>query len=165
MGCVEIPLGDAKNRGLAAVIDRADADLVAGFNWRVYWLKASSTPYASAWHGEVMYFMHRLILGAPNHLEVDHINGNGLDNRRVNIRLATHQQNMGNRIADRRKKPKSCPYKGVYYKKERQYWIATIHTQGRTRYLGSHPTPEAAAAAYDIAATEIWGEFARLNLG
>jgi hypothetical protein len=101
-------------------------------------------------------------MDAPADLEVDHINHNGLDNRRSNLRLATPSQNNANQ-RPRQDARLTSKYKGVYYDKSRGRWAATIHVDGRTRGLGRYDTEDAAAAAYDHAAAEVWGEFALLN--
>jgi hypothetical protein len=102
--------------------------------------------------------MHKLIL--PGIRCVDHKNGNGLDNRRCNIReasLADNQHNM--RLSIRNK----SGYKGVCWDKYAKKWRAMIGVKGRLKNLGSFTTPQEAAAAYNNAATSLYGEFSRLN--
>jgi hypothetical protein len=106
-------------------------------------------------------FMHREIMNAPRGLLVDHRNGNKLDNRKTNLRLATHSQNMHNR---RKIKSKTASiYIGVYFDKRIVKWGAKIRHQGKRIYLGSFKTEIDAARAYDTAALKCHGEFARLN--
>lgn len=156
---IRIPLeGD-----LVVIIDDADEMLVAGFRWRPLRLKGGLI-YAHAWNGRQHYYMHRLISGCAAKERVDHDNRNGLDNRRRNLRIATASQNGANRMADRRRVGKTSRYKGVFWDKARNRWMATIHHQGRTRSLGRFTDEHEAAAAYDRAAAELWGRFARLNL-
>ena len=100
--------------------------------------------------------MHRVILNAPPGREVDHINRNGLDNRRSNLRLATHAQNEAN-------KPPRGEYKGAYWCKKSGRWRASIRVDGRLRHMGRFATREEAARVYDDAALEAFGEFAYLN--
>ncbi len=157
---IRISLGDT---GLEAIVDDADEALVAGFRWRALVLPGGLT-YAPAWNGYQHFYMHRLITGVAAGRRVDHENRNGLDNRRRNLRLATASQNGANRPPDRRAGGKTSHYKGVYWDKGRRRWMATIHYQGKTRSLGRWDTEDDAAAAYDRAATEVWGRFARLNL-
>ena len=101
--------------------------------------------------------MHRVLLPLPHGWTVDHRNGNGLDNRKDNLRPATVALNNQNQ------KPRntSSPYKGVA--KAQGKWRAAISVGGQFYYLGNHETQEAAARAYDAKAVELLGEYARLN--
>lgn len=92
---------------------------------------------------------------------VDHINGDSLDNRRSNLRVATATQNQGNRRKQRGKATSS--YKGVSFVKARGKWLACIGRRGVVKNLGRYSTEEAAARAYDVAALEYFGEYAHLN--
>ena len=102
--------------------------------------------------------LHRLLLSPPDGYEVDHINGNSLDNRRCNLRLCTRQQNNGNQ----RPRRHSSIYKGVYWNKEHQKWQAKITVNYRNIDLGRYKDEEAAAEAYAKAARRHFGEFACL---
>jgi hypothetical protein len=148
--------------GYSTLIDNDDEELVAGFRWRV--LQLPKLYYVHAWHGQLHIYMHRLIIGAPDRKHVDHVNGDGLDNRRLNLRIATPSQNHANRSADNRISGKTSRFKGVYFDRGREKWGATIHVNGKTQGLGRYDAEEAAAAAYDLAAVKAWGEFARTNL-
>src|SRR5688572_10640416 len=150
----EIPLRD----GFVALVDKADRELVAGFIWSL-----TGLGYVMAHRSKFSLYLHRLIIGAGLEDVVDHINGNPLDNRSCNLRLATRSQNSANRGADRRRLGTSSEYKGVSFHKDRQKWAAYIHFQGKTRALGRFSTEDDAARAYNKAALEVWGEFARLN--
>lgn len=152
---LKIPLPD----DYETLIDDADALLIAGFPWRVLF-KGRSSNYVHAWNGNQHVYMHRLIAGAGPKQLVDHWNSDGLDNRRNNLRTASPSQNLANQ---RPQRGRTSQYKGVYWDKARQRWTATIHINGKTRSLGRHKTEDAAARAYDHAATEAWGRFARLN--
>lgn len=103
--------------------------------------------------------MHRLILQAPKELQVDHIDGDKQNNQRSNLRLATGYDNQRNRP-----KPKAnkSGYKGVH-KIGHNKWRAQIRNGTRILSLGSYPSPEAAAIAYDKAAKKIHGAFALTN--
>lgn len=101
--------------------------------------------------------MHRFIIGAAPDVEVDHRNEDKLDNRRSNLREATHSGNAINRSATRAK----SGYRGV--SRDKKTWAASIQVERKTLYLGSFKRPEAAAVAYDAAARRHHGEFARLN--
>jgi hypothetical protein len=142
------------------LIDKADADLVAGFNWRRNPVKG----YIWAERGRFTLYMHRLIAGAGPGETVDHINRDPTDNRGANLRIATASQNGANRGPDRRKLGTTSRHKGVSWDKSRKKWGAYIHVDGKTRGLGRFDTEREAAVAYNKAALETWGEFARLNI-
>jgi hypothetical protein len=103
-------------------------------------------------------YLHRFILGITDpKIRVDHQDGDGLNCRRSNIRVSTPSLNTANAG----KRPGSNPYKGVLKRGSR--WIARIKVNYTSRHLGTFDTPEEAARAYDRAAVETFGEFARLN--
>lgn len=104
--------------------------------------------------------MHRLILGAQAGQRVDHINHNGLDNRRANLRFATPAQNAAN---SRPWRNNTSGYRGVSWRKDKNIWSAQIQVDGRLRHLGFFLDAWSAAQAYNEAAREAWGEFAVLN--
>ena len=104
--------------------------------------------------------LHRKILNAPPDLQVDHINRNILDNRKINLRLCTGTQNQGNRI---RRKNSSSIYKGVHFAQDRQKWRAGITKNGVCFKLGTFNAEVEAAIVYDDAAKLYFGEFALLN--
>ena len=105
--------------------------------------------------------MHRQILGAQKEQHVDHINGNRVDNRRSNLRFCTRTQNMWN--AGKHAKCTS-KFKGVYWLKATQKWRAKIKVGGKHLSLGCFTDEIEAARAYNAAAKEHFGEYARLNL-
>ena len=106
--------------------------------------------------------MHREVLRIPDHLLVDHINRNGLDNRKANLRPATAAQNTRNQ-AKRQDRNFSSKYKGVSRNGGKKLWQAVIHVNCMTMYLGSFHRETQAAKAYDRAARRYHGEFAVLN--
>lgn len=113
------------------------------------------------------FLMHRVIADRMGilHLrdlsmDVDHINHNSLDNRRENLRSATRTQNMAN-IALRR--GNRAGFKGVNFHKQTKKWHARISLDHKTLSLGVHVSPEDAARAYDVAARQLFGEYACLN--
>jgi HNH endonuclease/AP2 domain len=107
-----------------------------------------------------MVMMHRLIVGAEAGQEVDHANGDTLDNRRENLRICTGLENRRNK---KRYKTNTSGYKGVWKQSDCNRWRAYIGIRGKTRYIGLYATAEEAAGAYDAAALEEFGDFARLN--
>lgn len=104
---------------------------------------------------------HRLVLGVSDPKSViDHINGNGLDNRRENLRICTVSQNAMNRTRQRNNK---TGFKGVSYDRVRKKFKACIHLDGKTKHLGMFLDSKEAALAYDSAAVQFFGKFAVLN--
>jgi hypothetical protein len=151
---VRIPLRDGKY----AIVDRGDAELIAGFNWKML-----GNGYVMAHRAHFSIYLHRLIAGAGPDELVDHINRDPLDNRAVNLRIATSWQNSGNRGPDRRRLGTSSRHKGVSWSRHKNRWRAYIHIDGRTRCLGTFTDEDDAARAYNVAALAHWGSFARLN--
>lgn len=144
-----------------AIIDAQDMILVSGYIWWPY-TSANGGTYAytqDEWLGSTRtIYMHRLILGLTDpSLIGDHINGNTLDNRRCNLRVATHSQNTLN---SRRKRPKSG-YFGV--RKNGSKWQAFHYPDGKFKSLGQFADALAAAKCYDKAMMEVHGEFAIIN--
>jgi hypothetical protein len=152
---IALPVG---GNGEVAIIDRCDAELVAGFTWRLL-----SNGYVGTQRGQMYILIHRLIAGAGPDEFVDHINCDRLDNRAANLRIATKSENGANRGPDRRRLGTSSRHKGVFWDSARKRWAATIHINGKTRSLGRHLHEDDAARAYNSAALRQWGEFARLN--
>ena len=154
-------------RGKVALVDDEDYERLAAHKW---YARAKSR-YGLTYYAmrrccnpdihTTTVRMHRVIMDAPPGMQVDHINGNGLDNRRDNLRLATHSQNQANR---RYKAPgKSSQFLGVSWRKREKQWRAQIGINGKLRWLGRFDAEIDAALAYNEAALELHGEFASLN--
>lgn len=149
-----IPLSGKYGQGKFATVDDADYAKVEGYSWHVL-----SSGYAATSTNDKSITMHRLILEATPGQEVDHIDGNPLNNSRVNLRFATSsQQKMNTR---KQKRPTSSVFKGVSLKYNR--WQARIKIGDNYLSLGRYLTQREAAAAYNNAAVEHFGEFASLN--
>ncbi len=112
-------------------------------------------------HRAVMSFSKGRISGVPNGKFVDHINHNGLDNRRANLRIVTHKQNGWNRRKTARKS--TSRYKGVCWSKRERMWHVQIKKNGKQITIGYFLDEKAAARAYDAKADELFGQYAALN--
>lgn len=144
------------HNGMVALIDPADFEIVAPIRWLAHFQR--DRWYVRTSHGALM---HRIILGLPDGGPlVDHRNGDGLDNRRVNLRAASAQQNCWNSRGHSR----GTRFKGIYWYKATQQWTGQVTTpDGRRVSIGYHDDEVAAAMARDRIAAELHGEFARLN--
>lgn len=149
-------------RGKVAIVDDADFEYLNQWNW--YASKAKKGFYAQHTQGIFPFkkrvYMHRLIMNAPDGFDVDHINGNELDNRRSNLRLCNRSENMGN---IKKHSDNTSGYKGVYWRTDKNKWCAVIKINYKTKYLGYFVDVKEAARAYDIAAKNYFGKFANLN--
>ena len=162
----EVPLYGEKAQGRVALVDDEDFGLVMQFRWcvkeRAVGREGIGGPYAitrtrDAAGRQVAISMHALIMGRPY---IDHVDGDGLNNRRSNLRPATGTQNQGNR----RPTPGcSSQFKGVRWYAPRRKWNARIGYEGRQHHLGYFEDEIAAARAYDEAARRLFGEYARPN--
>ena len=160
-------------QGKHALIDEVDADLTE-LNWHaddvgratsLSWYAVRN--YKNSEGKRRIIRMHRVILermmGRPLKTweQVDHINQDGLDNRRANLRMATRTQNNAN--ARIQSVPKSSIYRGVTWEKYSERWRAQIGFNGVNHFLGDFNHEEDAARAYDNAAKRLFSSFARLN--
>jgi len=173
----EIPL----TQGMVAIVDEENSDYLAHFTWcasredngeegaenKIYYA-VRGWREGKKQHRITMHQVlaeHWGLVVAPGS-ELDHVDGNGLNNRRSNLRICTHRQNIWNR---RKQANTSSIYKGVSWDKRREKWEAYFHLPGTKRkgkkeFLGYFVTEEQAALAYNDAATKYFGEFARLNI-
>lgn len=156
MDVVVIPLSS----GAHTIVDAADFPKVAGYPWYES-SNGRHTSYAYCGIGgryhRKHFALHRFLLNPPRDMVVDHINRNGLDNRRCNLRVLTLSQNLMNSPSI------TGGYKGAHYCKRTGRWSANIMKDGKNYWLGRHDTAEEAARAYDRAALELHGPHAYLN--
>lgn len=145
-------------QGQVAIIDDEDYELISQYKWYAH--RCGHTFYARTNKTKKEKLsMHSLILAAQKGQEIDHINHNGLDNRRENLRFCTKQHNNANQIKTRG----TSRFKGVYWNKTKKKWQAGIEFNSKGFYLGRFCSEEEAARAYDKKALELYGEFACLN--
>jgi hypothetical protein len=146
------------SQGLDAIVDDEDYEVLRQWRWSVSEVKGY-TRYAVRQDPDTrrLVLMHRQIMEATKGKVVDHINGDGLDNRRGNLRLCTQAQNLANR--GRQKNKTLSRYKGVVPHYNR--WAARCNG----KHVGMYACETAAALAYDRAAKNRYGDYARLNLG
>lgn len=147
-------------KGYVALIDEADLPIINKYKWHASERKNSAIAQTS-WRDKITgikghLLMHRFLLNAQTGQSVDHINGNTLDNRRENIRIATAQENSWNSKARG-----VSGFKGV--RPVGRMWLASIAPNDIEINLGQYDTPETAAGVYDLVAKIVYGEFARLN--
>jgi hypothetical protein len=139
-------------------VDDEDFALVSQYAWCRQIARGTEIVYAQS-HNAPCHQMHRLIMGARPGQLVDHIDRDGLNNRRSNLRFATKSQNAMN---SKRKAQSSTGYKGVIFHRRDGVYTAQIRIDGRRKWLGSFHDPERAYAVYCEAAKKHHGEFARL---
>lgn len=108
--------------------------------------------------------MHRQLIGAEKGQIVDHINRDGLDNRKENLRIVSHLQNCANKSKSVKSKTSSI-YRGVTFSKQMKKYKAGIRVDNKLLHLGYFSCEKEAALAYDTKAKEVWGIHAALNLG
>jgi len=153
----EIPL----TQGKFAKIDDEDFSVVNRYKW--FAVRNYKTYYARTYlkteNGKILMPMHRLILRPPHDMPLDHKNGDGLDNRRSNLRLCNQTCNQRNRRTTRG----TSRFKGVCWSSWNKKWVARIRINKHLLHLGYFADEISAALAYDDAANLHFGDFARLN--
>lgn len=162
------------NQGYTTIVDDADFEVVKQYKW--YVAKNSTTPYAIAeipctecGHKKTTG-LHRFLLKPKAKEKIDHIDGNGLNNQRSNLRIATMSQNIAN---SRLRKDNTSGYKGVTWFsgskhpngawKRKPGWSVRVSLNGKRIQVGYYQDKEDAAKAYNDAAIKYHGEFAKLN--
>lgn len=164
-----IKLGQAKKSKyshLVALVDDEDFERLNKFRWAAQKSKKSTTYYVGRRIEEagksINYMMHWAVIGKPeNEMVIDHIDGNGLNNQKSNLRKCTQRQNLMNRPGDA---DSTSKYKGVDYKPSSKKWRVQITENRKKKHIGCFNTEYEAALAYNEAAKRCYGEFARLNI-
>lgn len=156
IGCGWLPLP----HGLFALVDAGMLPELSAFNWQVDGSgHVRRTVSRGACRGRTI-FLHQSVAQPPPGVRIDHANGDPMDNRLCNLRFATQRQNVQNA---RRRSDNKSGFKGVGWHTAGHKWTANIRANGVRHYLGLFTTREAAARAYDAAASRLFGHFARLN--
>ena len=151
------------SRGMTSVIDLADIDKVAAWNWYATKSKIGGLTYAARNqmnNGKLaIVLMHRIIAETPDGMETDHIDGDGLNNRNKNLRHASKSQNMHNS-----KKPhnNTSGFKGVHWHNGKRKWQANIKVNNKRQYLGQFDDIGLAVMAYSMASKKLHLDFSRL---
>ena len=150
-------------KGYFVLVDRADYEIFGGLNWTA--LVVARTVYAYCTRRledrPKNVLLHRAIMNAPDGMEVDHCDGNGLNCRRENLRICSLRDNHCN--VQKSATQTSSRFKGVCWDRARNRWHARVKVHQVTKFLGRFGSEEEAAHAYDKAAKSFFGEFARLN--
>ena len=147
----EIPL----TQGKSTLVDDEDFKNLSKFKWHAN--KRGNTHYAERMsardkisHKRTSISMHAVIVGTPKGMDTDHINGNGLDNRKENLRIVTVRENQQNQHTH-----KSSMYPGVYWYNQTRKWKTQINSNGRRVSLGYYPNEEMAGLVYAMACNAI----------
>jgi hypothetical protein len=154
------------SKGKTALVDDEDYEKVARYSW--YYFTVKNREYAQSKIRGRTYYMHRLVMlfkegrALNQKEEVDHIDGNGLNNSRSNLRICNHLQNNANK---KRYVDSGQQYLGVSFEKRygKKPYKSRIMHKGANIYLGIYPTELEAAIARDLASVHFFGQFAKLN--
>jgi hypothetical protein len=145
-------------QGFSAIVDASNFAALSSVKWTA--ATSCGKTYAIRRSGPQRQWMHRVVCPAPTGVEVDHINGDTLDNRRSNLRHATKAQQQHN---SKMRSHNKSGFKGVILDHRNGHWMAKIVVAGKLKHAGSFPAIVEAARAYDSAAKKHFGEFARTN--
>lgn len=154
-GMKTIPL----TQGQQALVDDDDYASLSKFQW--FAKRDKYTFYAARRSGKHHVTMHRILMQAEPRVEIDHKDGDGLNNQRYNLRRATHAQNL--RGARGLRATKTSKYRGVCFQKNVRKWRAGISFENKKFYLGFFESEFSAALAYDKKCRELFGLFASPN--
>jgi hypothetical protein len=144
-------------QGKITLIDDEDFEKLSKYKWCFSHGYARRSEYINGKY--TVFYMHREIINSPQKMDIDHIDMNGLNNQKSNLRACTHRQNLSNSGLKRKNKN----YKGIVFDKTNKKWIAQIGLNWKRIKIGRYKTEIEAARAYDEAAKKYYGEFAYLN--
>jgi hypothetical protein len=155
-------------KGKISLVDEIDYNWLSKYNWQYnetngYAFRLSKQEDDGSnynRHKRRKIYMHKVINNTSNGFQTDHINGNRLDNRRVNLRTVTNRQNQQNRSIDCRN---NSGYKGVHFFKRDSNWQAYITYNGKRKHLGYYSNSKLAGIVYNCVAKILFGEYANLN--
>lgn len=151
-------------QGQVALVDDEDYEILSQLKWSAHKQKnnyyAISSCYCYLTKKRHHLIMHRVIMGCKKGKEIDHIDHNGLNNQKCNLRFATRSQNQQNR---RPTNKSLSAYKGVCWNKKVNKWQADITLSGKLIRIGFYDTEIKAAQAYNEKAKELFGEYAYIN--
>lgn len=152
-----------------AIVDAEDFEYLNQWKWKLNKGRAMRNQHIGTrgnWRDgkriDKAVLMHRVIMGEPKDMDVDHKNHNTLDDRKTNLRICTHAENTANSVMQKRN---TSGYKGVYFDKRRVKWYSQIRFMGKSYTLGLFESPVEAAKEYDHVAKQLYGEYANPNFG
>lgn len=148
--------------GKVALVDDEDFERVNAYKWGVLITKGKAYVWRYVYSGGKRkgVYLHREIMDTPQGMSVDHIDGDGLNNQKSNMRNCTHQENLFN---ERKKAKTSSIFKGVWWDNARKRWAASLRLNGKTIHLGRYDDEVEAALAYNSAAIKNFGKYSNLN--
>jgi hypothetical protein len=166
----EIEINSKKYGTHKVLVDDEDYEELSKYKW--YLSKGKHTFYVHMDDNtyekgvrikRVTVLMHRSLMGVPKGDKriVDHIDGNGMNNQKSNLRICTVTENNRNQVHSRG--DFSSQYKGVYWCKDKKLWATEIRINKKKKFLGRFKSQVVAARTYDIAALKYFGEFHHLN--
>lgn len=158
---MEIIINSPKYGQKIILIDESDYHVIKEYNWCISKSEKNRLYVTSSvWKGNKLY-LHRVIAGAKRHEIIDHKNGDPLDNRRDNLRVCSQAMNCHNQGL---RSNSSTGFKGVHFYKSRQKFVAEITVNYKRISLGYFDNVNDAAYAYNTAAMQYFGDFAKLNV-
>lgn len=143
-----------------AIVDEQDFDKIKDYKWSSIFCGKAKSPYAVSSHFGKIVYMHRIVMGAKSDQFVDHIDGNGLNNSRENLRFATTSQNNMNQC---KRSDNTSGHKGISWCPDREKYQVYINIDRKRKSLGRYKTLEEAIYVRDRAVKAHYGEFAREN--